>query len=83
MEFLICSKALPAANIAKEEANGTLPVVERPAAIPTMLDSAIPQSKNLSGKAFLKTPVFVAPARSASKTTTLGLILPSSARALP
>ena len=81
--FLICSNALPAANIAKEDANGILPVVERPAAMPIILASAMPQSKNLSGNAFLKTPVFVAPARSASRTTTLGLTLPSSARALP
>ena len=69
--------------IANEETKGILPVVAIPAARPTMLDSAIPQSKCLSGNAFLKTPVFVAPARSASRTTTLGLTLPSSARALP
>ena len=44
MELRTCSKALPAANMAKVDAKGTLPVVASPAAIPIMLDSAIPQS---------------------------------------
>ena len=69
MEFLTCSNALPAANIAKELAKGILPVSASPAAMPIMLDSAIPQSICLSGYAFLKIPVLVAPTRSASSTT--------------
>ena len=68
MEFLTCSKALPAANIAKVDANGIFPVAAIPAATPIMFDSAIPQSKCLSGNFFLNMPVFVAAARSASKT---------------
>ena len=83
MELRTCSNARPAANIAKELANGTLPVVASPAAIPIMLHSAIPQSIWRSGKAFLKIPVFVAAARSASSTTRLSNSAPSSANALP
>ena len=83
MEFLICSNARPAANIAKELANGTFPAAARPAATPIMLLSAIPQSINLSGCAFLNTPVFVAAARSASSTTTFSCAVPSSAKAFP
>ena len=44
IELRTCSNARPAANIAKVLANGTMPVVERPAAIPIILHSAIPQS---------------------------------------
>ena len=83
MELRICSNARPAANIAKELANGTRPVVDRPAAIPIIFDSAIPQSICLSGKAFLKIPVFVAPAKSASNTTRFSFSFPSSTRAFP
>ena len=36
MELRTCSKARPAANIAKELINGTFPQVESPAAIPAM-----------------------------------------------
>ena len=45
-----------------------MPVAAIPAATPIIFDSAIPQSKNLSGNFFLNIPVFVAAARSASKT---------------
>ena len=72
MEFLTCSKARPEANMAKVLATGIFPVRERPAAIPIMFDSAIPQSICLSGNFFLKTPVLVAAARSASSTTISG-----------
>ena len=71
MELRICSKALPAANIAKLLAKGTRPIVDKPAATPIMLHSAMPQLKWRSGNAFLKVPVFVAAARSASSTTRL------------
>ncbi len=50
----------------------SIPAAASPAAIPIILHSAIPQSICLSGKAFLNIPVFVAAAKSASKTTTLG-----------
>ena len=68
---------------AKELANGTLPVVARPAATAIMFPSAIPQLMCLSGNAFLKTAVFVAPERSASNTTKFGHVAPNSASALP
>ena len=64
-------------------AKGTFPHVDIPAAIPTMLHSAIPQSINLSGKAALNFPVFVAAARSASKTTRLSCSFPNSTKASP
>ena len=70
-------------NIAKVEAKGIFPAVARPAATPNILFSAIPQSKNLSGNFFLNTTVFVASARSASRTTISLSIPPNSARALP
>ena len=69
-------------NIAKVEAKGILPAAARPAATLTILPSAIPQSKNLSGNFFLKTPVLVAAARSASSTTK-SYFSPNSASALP
>ena len=69
-EFLICSNALPAANIANVLANGIFPLVARPAAVPIISRSDIPISKNLSGHTFLNSIVFVALAKSASKTTT-------------
>lgn len=69
--FLTCSKALPAANIAKLEANGTSPMVLSPAATQIIFASAMPQLIWRSGNAFLKMPVFVAADRSASSTTRL------------
>ena len=83
MLFLTISNALPAANIAKELANTSLPVVAIPAATPIILASAIPQSKNLSGYAALNVPVFVAAARSASRTTRSGRFSASITRASP
>ena len=44
MELRICSKARPAANIAKLEAKGTMPIAAMPAAAEIMLPSAMPQS---------------------------------------
>ena len=82
MEFLTCSYARPAANIANVLANGTIPAAARPAATPIILPSAIPQSMKRSGCAFLNTPVFVAEARSASSTTRSLCSEPSSASAL-
>ena len=64
-----CSKARPAANMANELANTVFPVEAIPAATDIILPSAIPQSKNRDGNAFLKIQVLVASARSASKTT--------------
>ena len=70
-------------NIAKELINGILPLVAKPAAIPAIFASAIPQSICLSGYAFLKIPVLVASARSASKTTNCGNSSANSFNALP
>ena len=83
MELRTCSKARPAANIAKVDAKGTSPIAAAPAATASMLPSAMPQLKWRSGKAFLNTEVLVAPERSASKTMTSSCSLPSSASALP
>ena len=49
MEFLTCSNARPAANIAKVLAKATRPVVAMPAAMPMRFCSAMPQSKKRSG----------------------------------
>ena len=83
MELRTISKARPAANMAKELAKTVLPAAARPAATPIMLASAMPQSKNRSGQAFLKMPVLVAAARSASRTIRSGYWAENSARALP
>ena len=83
MELRTCSKARPEANMAKEEAKGTRPVVDIPAATQIMLASAMPQSKCRWGKAFWKVWVLVALARSASRTTRFSCSAPSAARALP
>ena len=83
MELRICSKARPAANMAKVAAKGTSPMAAAPAAAPIMFPSAMPQSKWRSGKAFWKVAVLVAPARSASKTIRSLCSSPSSFRALP
>ena len=82
MEFLTCSNARPAANIAKDDAKTTLPVVAIPAATLIIFPSAIPQSKNLSGNFFLNIPVLVAAARSASRTRK-SYFSPRSQRAAP
>ena len=83
MELRTCSNARPAANIANEEANTFFPAAASPAEIPIILLSAMPQSKNRSGYAFLKPPVLVAAARSASSTTRSGYSSASSIRAAP
>ena len=44
MELRTCSNARPAANIANVEQKTFLPAAATPAAMPTMLDSAMPQS---------------------------------------
>ena len=69
--------------MAKLEAKGTSPMAAAPAATAIMLPSAMPQLKCRSGKAFLNTPVLVAPARSASKTMMSSCSCPSSTRAAP
>ena len=69
--------------MAKVEQKGISPMVDMPAAISTMLASAMPILKNLSGNAFWNVAVMVDLDRSASRTTTLSLTLPSSARASP
>ena len=49
MTLRTCSKARPAANMAKLDAKTVLPVAARPAATPIILPSAMPQSKKRSG----------------------------------
>ena len=49
MELRICSKARPAANMAKLEANTTMPMEAAPAATAIILPSAMPQLKCRSG----------------------------------
>ena len=49
MELRTCSKARPAANMAKVEAKGFLPQVARPAATPIMLASAMPMLRKRAG----------------------------------
>ena len=83
MELRTCSKARPAANMAKLEAKGTSPMAAAPAAADIISASAMPQLKWRSGNAFLNTAVLVAPARSASNTIRSGWEAPSSASALP
>ena len=83
MELRTISKARPAANMAKELAKTVFPAAAIPAATPIMFSSAMPQSKKRSGQAFLKMPVLVAAARSASRTMSSGYLGASSARALP
>ena len=80
---LICSQHLPVAKTPNVEAKATLPEAASPAAMPIMFCSAIPTSTNLSGHTFWKSEVFVDPARSASRTTTLGFSPASSASAFP
>ena len=81
-EFLTCSKALPAANIANELAKTVLPQAAIPAAVEIIFASAIPIFINLSGNFFLNTSVFVDFERSASSTKK-SYFSPNSASASP
>ena len=81
--FLICSNPLPAANIAKVEANAIFPQVANPAAVPIKSASAIPTLKCLSGNFSWNKFVFVDFVRSASNTTTSLFIFPNSTNASP
>ena len=83
MEFLICSNALPVANMAKELAKTVFPQAARPAATDIILPSAMPQLKNLSGNFLPKIAVLVEPERSASRTTMFSFVSPSSASVRP
>ncbi len=83
MEFRICSYARPDTNIANELINGVFPLAAKPAAMPAMFASAMPQLICLSGKASANLFVFVAAARSASKTTIFSSSFPSSTKVFP
>ena len=83
MELRICSKARPAANMAKEDAKGTKPLAAKPAATHIMSASAMPQLKWRSGYALANMPVLVEPARSASSTTTFSCAAPRATRPRP
>jgi hypothetical protein len=50
----------------------------KPAAMPIILASAMPHWTKRSGQAFINGAILSEPARSAVKTTTLGLFLPTS-----
>ena len=64
-------------------ANGILPHVASPAAVPIIFCSAIPISKNLSGNFLAKILVLVAADKSASNTTTLLFFSPKFANSSP
>src|SRR5690349_1292040 len=73
----------PTMKHANEHANGTRPVRARPAAMPTMFDSAIPRLKARSGNFFAKPAVIVDFERSASSVTMRSSVAPSSMSASP
>ena len=79
----IWSHALPEAKTPKVQANGTLPMRANPAAVPNISCSATPSPKNLSGNSFLNHSARVESVRSAERTTTSLLALPSSIKAFP
>ena len=83
MELRTCSHALPLAKMAKVFVKGLKPQVDIPAATPVMLHSAMPMSKKRSGYFAAKPFVIVAPAKSASKTTSSGYFSASSTSASP
>ncbi len=83
MELRMISKARPAANMAKELANTFFPVEARPAAMPIISHSAMPQLINRWGNAARNSLVMVAPARSASSTRMSGSWAAYSTKALP
>jgi hypothetical protein len=72
MELRTCSKARPAANMAKVLVNTFLPQVDRPAATVVMLASAMPMLKKRSGYLSANFLLMVEPDRSASSTTNWG-----------
>src|SRR4029077_10668840 len=68
---------------AKEESQGTKPSEAKPTATPTQFCSAIPICRNLSGYIFANLSALVELAKSASKTTTLGLVEPKETSVSP
>jgi hypothetical protein len=70
-------------NTAKVDANTFFPDSANPAAAVTMDCSDIPMLKNLSGNSFPNIPVLVEEERSASRTTTLGSLLPRLTSSFP
>src|SRR5688572_30491616 len=73
----------PTMKQAKEQANGTLPVRARPAATPTMLDSAMPRLNARPGYFLAKAAVMVDFERSASSVTMRSSRAPRSRSASP
>jgi transcriptional regulator with XRE-family HTH domain len=77
------SKALPGQNTANDAAKGTSPTLAIPAAMPSILASAMPALVCLSGKFLANSLVPTLPQRSASSATTLSYFFASSARPAP
>src|SRR6267143_2389217 len=73
----------PTMKQANEHANGTRPVSASPAAMPIMLDSAIPRLKARPGNFLAKPAVMVDFDRSASRVTMRSSLAPSSMSASP
>ena len=69
--------------MAKLDTKGTSPMVDRPAATPIMLASAMPQSKKRSGATFWNMAVQVETDRSASSTTSSGCSAANACRVAP
>ncbi len=73
----------PATKAPKLQQKGISPLNESPAAVPTMLDSAIPIWKKRLGNSFANKTLFVLTERSASSTTIFENSLPRSLIASP
>src|SRR5262245_51392199 len=73
----------PTRKHANEHANGTRPVRARPAAVPIIVDSAMPTLNARDGYALAKAAVIVDFERSASSVTMRGSLAPSSTSASP
>src|SRR5438876_11180302 len=70
-------------NTVKEESQGTKPSEAKPTATPTQFCSAIPICRNLAGYILANLSALVELARSASKTTTCGLVEPRETSVSP
>ena len=71
------------AKMAKVVAKGIFPDAAKPAAVFIIFASATPILKNRSGNTLANSIALVEPAKSAERTTTLGLLLPNSTKAFP
>src|SRR6266481_9611258 len=67
----------------KDESQGTKPSEAKPTATPTKFCSAIPICRNLAGYIFANLSALVELAKSASNTTTFGLVEPRETSVSP